>query len=291
MEKNNYNAVKCNFDVNTVKSIFNEIKLQITQHNLEIINLINDDNNTYMERTSLEKLMELIDRIQNEKWCLEKSTNKNIVDGVGNIGVIYNSNVYVFLYLCLKALKTHNNITFFKTTPLHKLEQLLIHLVTGSAKKHNYFANMNIVQLDDIKKITSYDDVIDKYICVGERKLYDDYYKYVSKEVVYSAYGTIAVYMDDKTLKDELLKLDDFVFENDLKLNFYTNKDVDKVVNLINDTKEHYCCVIFSKDIEKVKSFINQINADKIFVNKNPFKEYYFELDDVHFIKIKKVYI
>ena len=291
MEKNNYNAVKCNFNVTTVKNILSEIKLQITQHNLEIINLINDDNNTYMEQTSIEKLIELVDKLQNEKWCLEKSTNKNIVDGVGNIGVIYNSNVYVFLYLCLKALKTHNNITFFKTSSLHKLEQLLIHLVTESIKKYNYVANVNIVQLDDIKSISSYDYAIDKYICVGEHKLYNDYYKYVSKEIVYSAYGTISVYMDDKTLKDELLKLDDFVFENDLKLNLYTDEGIDEVVKLINSSKENYCSIIFSKDIEKVKRFINEINSENIFVNKNPFKEYCFELDDIFFIKIKKVYI
>ena len=57
--------------------------------------------------------MEIIDDELADDTNYLKYTSGKIVDGYGNIAVMYNGDPYVTLRLAIKALKTHNTIVFF----------------------------------------------------------------------------------------------------------------------------------------------------------------------------------
>ena len=284
MEKNS-------FCVEKIKNIIIDIKNILEKNIGPVVKTIDDDNQTFMEKTSYSKLISIIDQINSEKWCLEKSSKKNIIEGVGNIAVVYNEDPCIFFYLCLKALKTNNNIIFIQTQDEHKITLYLTDIINKALGENNYNVFVKIKKLKQLRDVEKYESQYDKFICVGDSKNYRLLKKYTDKEVIYNAYGTMSLYMDDKSLKNKLLEIDDYVFENNIRLSLYTKEPVEDVVKLINESEENFCSVIFSKDIKKVAHFINKVRADMVFVNKNPSSEYKFEIEDIKLVKIKRIFI
>lgn len=288
---NNIDKNKENFNLEKIKLVINEVEAVIKQNVWKVVNLINDDNDAFVEKTSYSKMLEIIDQINEEKWCLDKSSKNCLIEALGNIGVIYDGNPYVFFYLCLKALKTNNSITFFETSEVHKIADYVINLYNDALKKYNLDIKIKTIRLSNLKDIAKYDESYAKYICVGEHQYYEKIKPYTNNEIIYSAYGTMSVYMDDKTLKDKLLDLDDYVFENNIKLDLYVEEEIDNVIKAINKSNENFCAVIFTKDINKASYFIKKVNSNMVFVNQNPFNEYRFEIEDFKLVKIKKIFI
>lgn len=269
------------------KLIIEKIELNLKQNVGPIISLINEDNDTFAEKTALGKLMEIIEQIKSEEWILGKSSKKYVIEPIGNIGVVYDGNPYIFFYLCLKAIKTNNSITFFETRDSHNIANYVMEIV-------NNFIDGNVIEVTKIEKlkdISNYEKSVEKFICVGEHRLYEELKKYINAEIIYSAYGTMSLYMDDTTLKDKLLKIDDYVFENNISLELYVNQDMEDVVRAINTSGEDFCSVIFTKSVDRASYFVNEINSKMIFVNKNPFNEYKLEIDDSKLVRVKKIFI
>lgn len=269
------------------KLIIEKIELNLKQNVGPVVKLINEDNDVFAEKVALSKLMYVIEQIKSEEWILGESSKKYVIEPIGNIGVVYDGNPYIFFYLCLKAIKTNNSITFFETRDSHKLANYIVELV-------NNFSDgrlVNIIKIEKIKDIGKYEESIEKFICVGEHRLYEELRKSIDTEIIYSAYGTMSLYMDDKTLKDKLLQIDDYVFENNISLELYTDEDTEEVINSINGSGETFCSVIFTKNVEKASHFVNKINSKMVFVNKNPFDEYKLEIDDSKLVKVKKIFI
>lgn len=291
MDKKDEKNMSNLFDIAKVKKIFQELEDVLKEDVALVSQLIGEDNKTFSERASYSKLLEIIGQVSNEKWCMEKNSKTTIIYGVGNLGVVCNGNAQILLYLCLKALKTHNNITFFETFDVRKTSNYIINKLQQIVKSNGYSAKINLIELNKLKDISNYESKINKFICVGDFENYKLLKLNVNKEIIYNSYGTISLYMDDKSLESILLEMDDYVFENNLKLNLYTNEDVEDVINYINLSGEDYCSVIFSKDIEKVKKFISKVDSNMIYINKNPFQNYKFEIEDVKLVKIKKIYI
>lgn len=279
----------CNFSLEKVKLIIDEIELNLKQNVGPVVNLINEDNSNFAEKTTLAKLLTAIEQVKSEEWILKKSSKKYVVQPVGNIGVVYDGNPYIFFYLCLKAIKTNNNITFFETREAHKIAKYIIDLVQKLTR--NGGCKISINTITKIRDTSKFDESIDKLICIGNSKTYTELRNYIDKEIIYSAYGTMSLYMDDKTLKDKLLEIDDYVFQNNISLELYTDESIDSVIDKINNCEEDFCSVIFTKDIDKASQFINKINSRMVFVNKNPFDEYKLKIDDCDLVKTKKIFI
>lgn len=291
MENNEVDKSDYKFNLKNVKFIIDDVEQTFKQNIDKIVPIINSDNNIFSEKITYSKLFEITNQLKLEKWCLEKKSKNIIIDGVGNIAVVYDGNPYVLLYMCLKALKTHNNITFFETTEVHGLSSYIADVISNSAKCNDYFVDIKTVKIDKLSDISKYEDKFEKFITIGEYTNYNLLKLYIKKEIIYSAYGTLSLYMDDKSIEKELLEMDDYVFNNNIKLDLYTEGDVDAVVNKINMSHENFCSVIFSRDIKKVSKFMNHVNSSMIFVNKNPFKHYKFEIEDFKLIKLKKIYL
>ena len=101
----------------------------------------------------------------------------------------------------------------------------------------------------------------------------------------------MSLYLDDKNLKDELLKMDEYVFNNNVELDLIKEIDVKEAVERINKNIDNYAAVIFTKDTKKAYYFIENVKAKQIFVNRNPDKDYVFEIDDEILTYLKRIFI
>lgn len=292
----NFNDIKENkvcskFDLKKVKTILEQIEKHIKDNVGPMVSLINEDNKLFAESYSYTKLIETIDRINKEPWILEKRSKSLLIEGIGNLGVIYNENPELLLYLSFKALKTNNNIIFFQKDEDRKINNYIINIINTILEKNNYNTVITIEKIENKKDITKYQNYLDTIICIGEITEYDDLKEFVKTDIIYSAYGTLSLYMDDKDLRNILLDMDEYIFNNNLVLDLYKDEEVKDVIQKINGKGENFCSVIFTKDIKKASDFIENIDSQNVYVNKNPFKNYVFFIDDRRIVKTKNVII
>lgn len=278
------------FNIDKVKQIIEEIESKLKKEVGPIVKLINEDNKAFAEQFTYSQLTKYIEIVKNEPWELENNSKTLKIDGLGNIAVIYNGSPDILLYLAIKALKTHNNIIFFEDTDIHKSSNYIINLINNIITKNGYKSTIAIKRIKDFKEIYEYEKNIDTYMCIGEIQRYNVLKNNVKKNIIYSAYGTVSLYLDDKRLKDILLKMDEFIFENNLALDLYKDKDAKVVIDKINEKGEDFCSVIFTKDVKKAYYFLENVNSQIVYINKNPFENYNFCIDDKALVK-KKIII
>ena len=285
------NKVCSKFDFKKVRNILDQIEKHIKDNVGPMVSLINEDNSLFCENYSYTKLIETIDRINKEPWILEKRSKHLLIDGIGNLGVIYNGNPEILVYLSLKALKTNNNIIFFQSDENRKINNYIINSINTILEKNNYKAVITIEEMENKKDITKYKNYLNTIICIGEIMEYNNLKELVKTDIIYSAYGTLSLYMDDKDLRNTLLDMDEYIFKNNLILDLYKDQDVKDVIQKINEKGESFCAVVFTKDIKKAYYFIENVDSQNVYVNKNPFKNYVFYIDDRKIVKIKNVII
>lgn len=279
------------FDINKVKNIVEQIENTIKNNVGPIVNLINDDNKLFADNLTYSKLIETIERLKKELWYLEKKSKSLLIEGIGNLGVIYNGNTELLLYLSLKALKTHNNIVFFENDIGKKVNEYIIKIINNILEANNYKTIISIKYIENEKEVSDYQDYFNAFICIGQIDKFYKFKKNIKKDIIYSAYGTLSLYMDNKELKNELLNMDEYIFKNNLYMDLYKDDDVKDVIEKINKKREDFCTVIFTKDIKKAYYFLENVDSQNVYINKNPFNNYEFYLDDIKIIKIKNIII
>lgn len=292
----NFNDIKENkvcskFDLKKVKSILEQVEKSIKGNVGPMVSLINEDNKLFGESYSYTKLLEVIDRANKEPCFFEKRSKCLLVEGIGTLGVAYSGNPELLLYLSFKALKTNNNIIFFQKDDDRKINNYIINTINTVLEKNNYNAVIIIEKIDTYKDITKYEKYLNSIICIGEITEYDNLKDVIKTNIIYSAYGTLSLYMDDKELRNILLDMDEYIFKNNLILDLYKDEDVKDVIQKINEKGENFCSVIFTKDVKKASEFIENVDSQNVYINKNPFKNYNFYLDDSAIIKTKNIII
>ena len=282
----------CKFDIKVVKEIIGNIDFEIRKNVGVLFSSIDDDNKNFYESEMYSKIISILNQLNKEGYIMERNTRDVVYDSLGNIGVFYNGQPEIFLYMTLKALKTHNNITFFEEDEIHKTTKILLDIINRICKKNEYDISINIKKFEELSEIYEYKDNIDKYIFINKYENYIDFTNKIrNKEIVYSSYGTMTLYLDDKNLRDTLMEIDEFVFKNNINLDLVKGDNIIEIVEKINSNIDNFCTVIFTKDSKKACYFIENIKSKNIFVNKNPDKDYVFSIDDNELTMRKKIYI
>lgn len=287
------NKEQSKFNITIVKQIVVNIEERIKKDVAIFHNYIEQDNKNFFEKFQFSKLLTAIDRINEESWIMERNNKAKIYYGIGNIGVCHKCNADLVLYLMLKALKTENNIVFFEEDEIHKTTQKLIDIVKEECMKNKYKVNFEVLKYNKISEFSSNVSNFNMFIFVNELDKYLDFLARNQNDmkIICSNYGTMDLYLDQKDLKDTLLQIDDYVYKNNIELELYKNESVVDVVKKINVGRNNYCAVIFTKSKEDAYYFIENVKAEKVFVNKNPFTEYEFELSDEEVTICKRIYI
>lgn len=287
------NKEQSKFNITIVKQLIINIEKRIKENVALFHNCIEQDNEKFFEKFEFSKLLTAVERINKESWIMEQNTKNKIYCGIGNIGVCHKCNADVILYLILKALKTNNNIVFFEGDDIHQTTQKLIDIANEESKKTKYKVNFEVVKYNKISEFSNDVNNFNMFIFINELDKYLDFLARNQNDmkIICSNYGTMDLYLDQKDLKDTLLQIDDYVYRNNIELELYKNESVREVVKKINIRRNNYCAVIFTKNKDDAYYFLENVKAEKVFVNRNPSTEYEFELSDKEVTICKRIYI
>ena len=214
---------------------------------------------------------------------------QKIKDGFGNIAVMYNGDPYVTLKMLISSLRTHNNVVFF-TKNFKTLNDLLIESINIVTKELKYTERIAVLQTNFSKN-----DIIKKQngfnllVYIGNKRDFQTVSKQLNIPSVFRGYGSIDVFIDDKSYKETLLDIDDFAYENNIKVNYFYNTDIDETIAYINKYNLNDCFAVFTKNSELAYKFINSIKSKNIFINKNPFVNYEFDLNENQLVYTKNI--
>ena len=292
MDIRNIKIEQSKYNIKLVNEIFDKIENQIKTSVGPLHMAVSEDNKEFSETQEYSNLISTINRAKEEDWIMKNNSKTLMYDGLGSIAAVTDDRSDVSLYLILKALKTHNNLVLFVNDKVHEVTKKLIEIVNKICKEDSYNTYIDYYEYKDFKEIYDYSDYFETIVFVSNIDKYFEYTdKVKDKNIIYSSYGTMSLYLDDKNLKDELLSMDEYVFNNNIDLDLIKEVSVEEAVDRINKNIDNYAAVIFTKDTKRAYYFIENVKAKQVFVNRNPDKEYIFEVADRDFIYKKNIYI
>ena len=292
MDIRNIKIEQSKYNIKLVNEIFDKIENQIKTSVGPLHMAVSEDNKEFSETQEYSNLINTINRAKEEDWIMKNNSKTLMYDGLGSIAAVTDDRSDVSLYLILKALKTHNNLVLFVNDKVHEVTKKLIEIVNKICKEDSYNTYIDYYEYKDFKEIYDYSEYFETIVFVSNIDKYFEYTdKVKDKNIIYSSYGTMSLYLDDKNLKDELLSMDEYVFNNNIDLDLIKEVSVEEAVDRINKNIDNYAAVIFTKDTKRAYYFVENVKAKQVFVNRNPDKDYIFEVADRDFIYKKNIYI
>lgn len=219
----------------------------------------------------------------------QEKADKKEMDGIGNIGVIYNGQLEVTLKLALSAIRTHNNMIFF-VEENKRANHILIKTIQDSIKECEY--TNGIYEVEGFREeLVTNQDFFDLGIFIGDKQEYQRINKKVEIPLMYNGFGSAFIYADDAYFKDVLVKIDEYVYYHNIRLQYFHEKEIKRDIKKINEIEMNDCVAIFTKDFKKAYEFISKVRSKKVYVNTNPFLEYQFEFEEKDILLKKKIFI
>lgn len=292
MNFKNINDMKSKFNIDIVKKIFEDIDTILKEKLGAIHMAIRQDNREFLENSEYLKILDVVNRALSEDWIMQNSNTRVRYDSIGSIGIVSDGRPDVVLYMVLKALKTHNNIVFYAEEEKHESTDMIIKIVKKACEINKYKVFIDYLDYNSVDELNKYVKNIKQFIFINK---YADFKKFKRKNpevsILYSSYGTMSLYLDDKNLKDTLLQMDEYVFNNNIELDLLKDMSVKEAIETINSNEDNYCSVIFTKDSKKAYEFVDGVKSKQIFINKNPGSEYKFQIDDSSFVIKKEIFL
>ena len=270
LERNTYNVI-------TVKRIINSILKNLDYNKKILEDAIAKDKKFSLQNIEIEQIKNIVKKYVNYKEILTQEDIKNhILDGIGNVAVVYEGNPYITVEMALKALYTHNNMIFFPNIN-SSFNTCLLTIFNESMKEYNYNIGFVIRELEDIY---INEKLLDIAIFIGNKYEYEKFKNKFKKDVIYNGYGNVPIYVDDVYFKEILIKIDKYAFTNNFSVYYYKESDINDSINKINEIIVNDVAIILTKDSKKAMELIDKIKARKIYINIYPFDDYKFEFDE-----------
>ena len=279
---------KYRLKANSIKEILDEFKKQMSKK--ETFNqAIAIDEKHHPVHVTHEKILELIDEFINLDKFNVKYTPTSIVDGYGNIAVSYNGDPYVTLRLLLMSLRTHNNIVFF-SKKYYAINTKIVETLNMISEKKGYANKIAMVEYDVIDGvIANLQTIFNKMIFVGDKRDYVQMKKKFVIPTIYDGFGNVDVFIENKEFKSLLLDINQYARENNIKINYYDDTQIEDTLTFINRFELTDCFVLISKNTDLIYKFISEVKAKNIYINKNPFEDYKLSITEKDLVYKKNI--
>lgn len=278
-----------NFKESTVKKIIDNfcIFLEKSPENFE--KAIKKDLKTNKIETDVEKLLNIAKTYKKDFPILPSFTSTVIRNGFGNLCVMYDGNPYVTLKMLISALRTHNNIVFF-TKNYFETNTILIESFNMISKECKYAKKFASIQNKySNNEIVKKQNLFDLVVYIGDKRAYQSVQKQLRIPSIFNGYKIIDIYIQDKSFKEVLLKIDKHAYNNAIQVNYFDNTNLEDTISYINKYNLNDCFVVFTKDSELAYTFINSLKCKNIFINKNPFVDYEFDINENQLVYTKHI--
>lgn len=124
----------------------------------------------------------------------------------------------------------------------------------------------------------------DFILCIGTKRYYEEVLNFSYKDIIYLGYGESDAYFGETALnKREKVE--------DSSINIYSNISIAEAVTKMNELGSNFTSVIFTKDENEVKYFVENCMSKNVYVNMLPSKKCYLDLDLNLFVRIKNIII
>ena len=128
-----------------------------------------------------------------------------------------------------------------------------------------------------------------KMIFVGDKRDYVQMKKKFVIPTLYSGFGNVDVFIESKDFKNLLLDINQYSMENNIKINYYDDTQIEDTLTFINRFELTDCFVLLSKNTDMIYKFIYEVKAKRIFINKNPFIDYKLDIKEQDLIYTKNI--
>ncbi|MBR3696925.1 MAG: hypothetical protein IKM97_01430 [Clostridia bacterium] len=278
-----------NFKPKTVEKIIEKFCMFIDKSPENFEKAIKEDLKNNKIETNIKKLINIARTYKKNLPVLPTFTSTTIIDGYGNLCVIYDGNPYITLKLLISALRTHNNIVFF-TNNYFNTNTILIESFNMISKESKYVKNFAKIQRNYFnKEIIKKQNLFDLVIYIGDKRSFQTVQSKLRIPSIFNGYKIVDVYIDDKSFKNILLQIDKYAYYNSIQVNYFDNTKLEDTINYINKYNLNDCFVVFTKNSELAYTFINSLKCKNIFVNKDPFMEYEFDIDENQLVYTKNI--
>ena len=277
------------FKAKTVEKIINNFSIFIEKSPDNFERAIKKDLKTNKIETSIQKLEEIAKNYKKDFPILPSFTSTTIRDGFGNLCVMYDGNPYVTLKLLISSLRTHNNIVFFTKNYL-ETNSLLVEVFNMISRDCKYAEKFASIQNSfSNSEIVRNQNLFDLIIYIGDKRAYRSVQKQLRIPSIFNGYKIIDIYIEDKSFKEVLLQIDKHAYSNAIQVNYFDNTNVTDTINYINKYNLNDCFVVFTKNSELAYTFINSLKCKNVFINKNPFTDYEFDINENQLLYTKHI--
>ena len=271
------------FSINNIKIILQEIVKELQLNLAKLVETANTDYNNLDLKINVGNLINIAFKISNEEILeMGKITGKEIIDGIGNIGVVYNGTPEITLKTVLTAIKTHNNIVLI---PKNKFEtnKLIIKIIIEVLKRKNYYNGIIFLE-EKYGSAHTYENFFDKILFVGDKFEYIKLRKLIEIPIEYNNYGYISLIADTYNPLVESIKM--YCMNNYINLDYY-DSDIEEAIESINLLNTNQTVAIFSNNQKNIINIVLKLKSNDIYINKNPLINYEFTLKQDSFINRK----
>ena len=283
------NHTEYNFKASKIEKILEKFSILIEKNKISFDNAIKKDSKSNNQKIEFDRIINIVKNYKKDMPILPSFSAKTIKDGFGNIAVMYNGDPYVTLKMLISSLRTHNNVIFF-TNNFKTLNDLLIESINIVTRELNYTERIAVLQNNFSKNdIIKKQNAFNLLVYIGSKRDFQAVNKQLNIPSVFRGYGFIDVFIEDKSFKETLLDIDDFAYENNIKVNYFHNTDIDQTIDYINKYNLNDCFAVFTRNSELAYKFINSIKSKNIFINTNPFINYEFDLNENQLVYTKNI--
>lgn len=283
------NHTEYNFKASKIEKILEKFSILIEKNKISFDNAIKKDSKSNNQKIEFDRIINIVKNYKKDMPILPSFSAKTIKDGFGNIAVMYNGDPYVTLKMLISSLRTHNNVIFF-TNNFKTLNDLLIESINIVTRELNYTERIAVLQNNFSKNdIIKKQNAFNLLVYIGSKRDFQSVNKQLNIPSVFRGYGFIDVFIEDKSFKETLLDIDDFAYENNIKVNYFHNTDIDQTIDYINKYNLNDCFAVFTRNSELAYKFINSIKSKNIFINTNPFINYEFDLNENQLVYTKNI--
>lgn len=254
----------------TINKIIEEYKKAILEKEKAINKVLEIDRKNCDIDFNINKIIDLLDTYKNEAPIEDKS--KKI------LCVTYYANPYITINLCIQTLLKKTAILALIEDGLKETNMLLIKIF------NKVLENFKICKMIEVKNLNKEEkeyiiSTSTNTICVGNTNTYCYFKKNNKKELKYIPFKNMAIYCDYKEFLDIQLELYKYAIKNGIEAEVY--EELEEFIECVQNDYKLEFIVAFIKN-KKIKEILEEkIGKEKLYINKNPFKNESFKIDIV----------
>ena len=252
----------------TINKIIEAYKKSIIENEESIKKIYDIDKKDSSISFDIKRTIDLLETYKNKEPI--QNVNKQV------ICVTYYANPYITINLCMQSLLKKTAIISLTEDGLVNTNMILIKIF------NKILENFKICKMIETKNLNKEEkDYIINHaintICVGNTNTYCYFKKNNKKELKYVPFRNMAIYCDDKDYLDLQFELYKYAVKNGIEAEVY--EELEEFIECTQNDYRLEFIVAFMKDKKTKEILEEKIEKEKLYINKNPFKDEIFKVN------------